>query len=108
MNQFQNNQNGFGGPRAGGGGGAGNPAGRLMQYDQNGDGMLSLQEIPQNMRGAFQPQDDLNGDGSLDAREVQAVVARMGGRARGLNPGGNGRQRSFEDNTRRREAKLNQ
>jgi len=61
--------------------------GRLMRSDRNGDGMLSADELPANMRGMFQKGDDLNGDGALDARELQAVVQRMGDRARALRGG---------------------
>ncbi len=86
MKQFRGGPGAFG-PR-GGGQGADPTTGRFLRHDRNGDGRLSLDEVPPQMRNMFQRQDDLNGDGALDAAELQVVIARMGGRARGagFNP----------------------
>jgi Ca2+-binding EF-hand superfamily protein len=62
--------------------------GQLLRLDQNGDQRLSPNEIPPNMQGMFQPTDDLNSDGTIDASELQAVTRRMGERARAFAPGG--------------------
>jgi Ca2+-binding EF-hand superfamily protein len=61
--------------------------GRLLRNDRNGDGRLSANELPRKMRGDFKASDDLDGDGSLSPDELQAVVARMGDRARALGAG---------------------
>ena len=64
---------------------------RFMQYDANRDGVLSENEVPQQGRAMLQGA-DLNGDGVLDARELQAFSRRMGERMRaisgGINPNG--------------------
>jgi hypothetical protein len=64
---------------------------RFMQYDANRDGVLSENEVPQQGRAMLQGA-DLNGDGVLDARELQAFSRRMGERMRaisgGVNPNG--------------------
>jgi Ca2+-binding EF-hand superfamily protein len=91
-NQFRGGPGGQLGPI----GGADPMTGRfLKQYDRDGDGKLSLQEVPQGMQRSFQPQDDLDRDGHISAGELQAVMARMGGGARawaaGLDPNRNQR-----------------
>ena len=61
----------------------------LMQYDRNGDGQLSPNEVPTQMMGLVRGSDQ-NGDGKLDARELQAIQQRMNERVRGqraLPPG---------------------
>jgi hypothetical protein len=62
--------------------------GRFMQMDANHDGRLTADEVPPNvaamLRGA-----DLNNDKAIDARELQAFVARMGDRARAFGAAGN-------------------
>ena len=96
---MQNGPNQF---RAGPGGGPGPNGGAdpmtggfLKRYDQNGDGKLSLQEIPASMRRSFQAKDDLDSDGQISPAELQAVMARMGGGARawaaGVDPNRNQR-----------------
>ena len=54
-------------------------AGQFMQYDRNGDGKLSPQELPQQGRAMLQGA-DLNGDDMIDAAELQMAVRRMGER----------------------------
>ena len=61
--------------------------GRLLRGDRDGDGKLSADELPENMRGMFKKGDDLDGDGTLDTAELQAVIERQGDRARGLRGG---------------------
>jgi Ca2+-binding EF-hand superfamily protein len=109
---------GPGGPR-GAGGFADRPfdanqmTGRFLQYDRNGDGKLSANEVPPQAMGMLQGGDQ-NGDGAIDAAEMQVIMRRMGERARGLGagigPGGNndgaqgrdnvgrGRQRARDEN----------
>lgn len=74
---------GFGGP--GGGGRGGNDATqRIMSLDKNGDGKISLDEAPdsEQVRGMLR-QADANGDGTVDASEMEQFSRRMGGRMRG-------------------------
>jgi Ca2+-binding EF-hand superfamily protein len=83
-----------GGPGAGFAGRAGNEAmGRFFQYDRNRDGRLTANEVPPQARGTLQGA-DLNGDGAIDAREMQATIAQMGDRAKafgaGVDPNANG------------------
>ncbi len=60
--------------------------GQFMQYDRNGDGILSADELPPQARGMLQGA-DRNGDGNIDAGELQAAIAQQGGRARALRGG---------------------
>jgi len=60
----------------------------FMGYDKNGDGKLSPNEVPQQMRTGLQAA-DLNGDGFIDAREFQAFSRRMGDRMKAISAGGN-------------------
>jgi Ca2+-binding EF-hand superfamily protein len=98
-NAMQNSQPHFGGPGGGGPGrfgGAGGldgdprPGGpNLSQYDRNGDGQLSADEVPTQLRGMLRGTDQ-NGDGKLDAQEVEAIQQRLNERVRGdrrLPPG---------------------
>jgi Ca2+-binding EF-hand superfamily protein len=69
----------------------------FMSYDKNGDGKLSPNEVPQNMRAGLQAA-DLNGDGFIDAKEFQIFSRKMGDRMKAFNAGinpngvqGNGR-----------------
>jgi Ca2+-binding EF-hand superfamily protein len=69
--------------------------GRFMQYDRNGDGRLTAEELPNEatamLRGA-----DSNQDGAIDASELQEAIAKMGDAARGLKVGpGNTRNQQF-------------
>lgn len=61
----------------------------IMQYDRNGDGQLSADEVPTQMRGMLRGA-DLNSNGQLDPSEVQNIQQRMNERVRGqrnLPPG---------------------
>jgi Ca2+-binding EF-hand superfamily protein len=68
--------------------------GRFLQYDRNRDGRLTADEVPQEAVGALQGADS-NGDGAIDAAEMQAAIAKMGSRAKAFaggvdpNAGGN-------------------
>lgn len=95
---------GPGGPLGPNGRGADPTTGRFMrQYDQDGDGKLSSQELPARLRQSFQRADDLDGDGSISGAELQAVIARMGSGARawaaGVEPGA--QRTPFRDPNRR-------
>jgi hypothetical protein len=103
-------QVGFGGPGTSGGfnGGRSNfggPAGfpgrdgveqqqfsqQLLANDRNGDGKLSPDEVPTQLRGSLRG-GDTNGDGVIDAQELQLITQRMSERFRGgrqLPPGFN-------------------
>jgi Ca2+-binding EF-hand superfamily protein len=65
----------------------------FTSYDKNGDGKLSANEVPQQMRAGLQAADQ-NGDGFIDAKEFQIFSRRMGERmkaaAAGANPNGPG------------------
>ena len=58
---------------------------QMMQLDRNGDGLLSTNEIPQQMMPMLQGADN-NRDGVLDPQEVQSVAERMA-RSRGRRGG---------------------
>jgi Ca2+-binding EF-hand superfamily protein len=63
---------------------------RFMQYDKNGDGKLTPDELPPQMSSMLRDA-DLNHDGAIDPAELKMAVEKMGGRinagtARG--PGG--------------------
>ncbi|HEX5471314.1 MAG TPA: EF-hand domain-containing protein [Lacipirellulaceae bacterium] len=62
---------------------------RFMQYDRNHDGMLSWDEVPPQARAMLRGA-DLNGDGKIDAAELQSLNQKMGERMRawaaGVNP----------------------
>jgi len=80
---------GPGAPAAGltGNGRQGNQVmGRFFQLDQNHDGRLSPDEVTPQVAGMLRG-GDLNGDGSIDAAEMQALYQRMGDRMKGLNAG---------------------
>lgn len=73
-----------GGNRMGVGAGRGNEAmGRFFQYDRDGNKRLTPDEIPPQVRGMFRG-GDTNGDGAIDAAEMQAIIAKMGDRAKML------------------------
>ena len=101
QNQFR------GGPGAFGptGRGADPMTGQFLKHDVNNDGRLTRDEIPPQMRPAFRADDDRNGDGAIDAAELQLVIARMGGAAPGIaagagaGPGGD--PNTFRDPNRR-------
>lgn len=94
------NANGPGGNFAGGGNGVGmgrgNEAmGRFFQYDRNGDGRLTADEVPPQMLGMLRG-GDLNGDRAIDAAEMQAIIARLGDRAKAFGAGGDPKAKGAE------------
>ena len=68
--------------------------GRFVQMDLNHDGRLTVDEVPPQVAAMLRDA-DLNRDNAIDAREMQAYIARMGERARafgaGVNPNGAGK-----------------
>ena len=58
---------------------------RLMEYDTNGDGKITKDELPERMHALFE-QGDTNRDGALDREEIKRLTERPG---RG-GPGGGG------------------
>jgi Ca2+-binding EF-hand superfamily protein len=67
-------------------GGDPRPAGpNLMQYDRNGDGQLSTDEVPTQLMGTLRGADK-NGNGKLDPQELQMIQQRIQERARGQRP----------------------
>jgi Ca2+-binding EF-hand superfamily protein len=48
-------------------------AGMLMSFDRNGDGKLTLEEVPERMQGLFD-RGDKNHDGVLTALEIHELV----------------------------------
>ena len=86
---WQGNNNLAGGPNgAGRVGGRGNneAIGRFLQYDRNRDGRLTADEIPQQAMGSLRGADQ-NGDGAIDAGELQLIIAQMGDRAKAIGAG---------------------
>ena len=74
------------GPRQGGQGGN---AAMFAQFDQNGDGVISPDEIPQNGRQRL-AQMDTNGDGACDRSELESAMQnqqRQGQRPEGQQRG---------------------
>jgi Ca2+-binding EF-hand superfamily protein len=67
--------------------------GRFMQYDTNHDGVLSANEVPPQTRAMLRGA-DFNGDGVIDAKELQEFARKMGERMKafngGVNPNGQG------------------
>lgn len=97
----------FDGPPGGGreGGGRGGFGGRsfvdgmLDRYDENKDGKLAGDEIPERMRDRLE-QIDANSDKTIDKAELEAMMRQFGGgrggaagRSRGGDGGGGQRQR---------------
>jgi hypothetical protein len=82
-----------GGGRGKGGGRGGNPAQMIQRMDQNADGKLSADELPEQLRERMATA-DTNGDGFYDAGELTAAFANAGGAGGGPGaegPGGGGR-----------------
>jgi Ca2+-binding EF-hand superfamily protein len=78
---------GFAGGGAAGGGEESQAFKRFMQYDKNGDGKLSADELPPQMAGLLRNA-DLNHDGFIDARELEIAVKQMGDRMKAGMVGG--------------------
>jgi Ca2+-binding EF-hand superfamily protein len=106
-----------GGPR-GFAPGAGRPraeaeqiTGQFLQYDRDGDGRLTANELPREAARMLQGGDQ-NNDGAIDAGELQAAIARMGGAARawaaGREPGGLQSTPFRDPNRRNRQRQANQ
>jgi hypothetical protein len=84
---------GFGGAQAFGGRGGGDMTERIMALDKNGDGKISTDEAPdsEQARGMLRRADE-DGNGEVDAKEMEQFSRRMGGRMRGpQGEGGAGR-----------------
>ena len=93
-------QGGGGGGRGGEGGGRGGEGGgsqgagggqrrSLMTYDSDGDGKVSKDEAPERMRDFFDRMDP-NGDGFIDASEIESMRSRFGGGQGGQGGQGGG------------------
>src|SRR3954464_22989 len=76
------------GAAAGAGAGGGpqqQESGRFMQqYDRNGDGVLTPDELPPQLANMLRDA-DTNHDRRIDAAELGAFVAKMGDRMRTMN-----------------------
>ena len=91
---------GFGGWR----GGRGGPEalfGRIRGWDANDDGLVARSKVPEPMRDRFDRMDE-NGDGVLEADEIESLPARMrpgpGRGGRGMRGDPAARLRSFDAN----------
>ena len=60
-----------------GGRGPGGGSRNLMQFDKNGDGKVTKDEVPESMQGIFERLDS-NGDGAIDRQEIEAMRGRFG------------------------------
>jgi Ca2+-binding EF-hand superfamily protein len=95
MEQMRQQFGGGGFGRGGFGGGGFDPqqmTERMMANDQNGDGKLQADEVPEQFRGMLRGADQ-NEDGASDARELAESSRRMGERfgRGGFGRGGFGR-----------------
>ena len=85
MQQMQQRMGGggFGGPQGGfGGRGGGDMTERMMAMDKNGDGKITPDEAPEQARGMLR-QADADGNGEVDAKEMEQFSRQLGGRTRG-------------------------
>ena len=55
---------------------------RMRSWDLDGDGFIVRDEVPEQMRERLFDRADTNGDGLIDADELDAMVASMGNRRR--------------------------
>jgi Ca2+-binding EF-hand superfamily protein len=83
---------GAGGQRPGQGGARGSPGDQLRNMDRDGDGKISRDEMPEQMRQRFDRIDE-NGDGLIDETEIEAMANRFRG-GQGQAPGRGGRDRT--------------
>lgn len=61
-------------------------AAEIMRHDENGDGLVTPEELPERMQRLFE-RADTNEDGAIDADEAKALNERMGRRGgRGGRP----------------------
>ena len=65
----------------GGRGGRGRMMDRLMEMDEDGDGLISREEAPERMGPMFERL-DANDDGFIDPKEIEAVRERFRQRQR--------------------------
>ena len=80
---------GAGGPGGGGSGGGQRRAMNLMQFDKDGDGKISKEEMPEQAQAVLRLM-DTNGDGFVDAAEMAEIRKRMRGGGGPGGPGGGG------------------
>lgn len=82
---------GFLGSSIGGlvGSGGGNIADRLAELDANGDGKIQRDEVPEPFRALFDRM-DLDGNGEIDAQEIERVRKSRERRGGGKRDGGGG------------------
>ncbi len=64
------------------GGGQGRPDRNMMRerirsWDTNADGLIVRDEVPEPMRERFFDRADTNGDGVIDAEELDSMLERM-------------------------------
>ena len=69
-----------GGARGGRGGNADAMRERILSWDANEDGVIARSEVPEQQRERAFDRIDANGDGVIDAEELDAFLARRGGR----------------------------
>jgi len=69
-------------------------AAQLLEFDNNGDGELQKDELPERMQGMIE-RHDADGNGTLDATELQSMLGDEGGgrRGGGQREGGNRQRR---------------
>jgi Ca2+-binding EF-hand superfamily protein len=64
---------------------------RILVMDSNSDGLITLDEAPEQMRERFADMDQ-NGDGKLDGEEIDQMAQRRGLQGGGRGAGGPGRR----------------
>ena len=71
---------GRGGPSRGGPGasGSGSFVERVMNFDKNGDGKVTKDEMPEQMQQRLLHRADANGDGAIDKQEAEQMAERFG------------------------------
>ncbi|MDM8541569.1 hypothetical protein QUF90_10830 [Desulfococcaceae bacterium HSG9] len=61
-----------------GGSGGGDIIERVMNFDADGDGKVSKEEMPKRMQDRLLQRADTNGDGAIDRQEVTKLAEQMG------------------------------